>query len=162
VHHRPGDHDPLRLAAGDVVRLVVAAVGQAEELEQLVRPAVALAARHAVVGGVEDQVLADRERPVEVRALRHHGQLRPCPHRVAGDVDPADPGNAASELDARREHADRRRLARAVRAEEAEHLAPLDGERDAVDGVHRGFRVALLEALHLDRRPVLAPRRHPS
>jgi hypothetical protein len=94
--------------------------------------------------------------------MRYHGQLRPRPHRVAGDVDPADPGNAAGELHPGREHADRRRLAGAIWPEEAEYLAPLDGERDAVDGVRRGLRIALLEALHLDRRPVLAPHRHRS
>ena len=37
--------------------------------------------------------------------------------------------------DAGREHADRGRLAGTVGAEEPKHLAPLDGERDAVHGI---------------------------
>ena len=39
-----------------------------------------------------------------------------------------------------REHADRRRLAGAVGAEQAEDLTALDGEGDAVDGVARAGR----------------------
>src|SRR5579862_2109104 len=51
---------------------------------------------------------------------------------------------------ARRQDADRRRLPGAVRAEEAEDLARVDLERDAVDGVHLGLRVALDEVLDAD------------
>jgi hypothetical protein len=162
VHHRAGDHDPLRLAAGHVVGLVVPALAQAEQLEQLVGAAVALCRRHAMVGGVEDQVLPDRERAVEVRPLRHDGQMGPRPHRIAGDVDAAHPGDAARAPHPRREDADGRRLARAVGAQEPEDLAALDAERDPVDGVHGSLRVALDEALHLHRRPALARNRHRS
>ena len=123
VHQRPRDHHPLRLAAGEEVGLDARALEQAELLQQLVRPRLALARRHAVVGGVEDQVVADRDRAVEVVALRHDRELRGAPHRVAADVDAADARRAARRAHARREHADGRRLAGAVRAEQPEHLA---------------------------------------
>ena len=77
VHERPRDHHALRLPAGEEVRLVARAIEQAELVEQLVGARLALARRHAVVGGVEDQVVADRERAVEVAALRHDRDLLP-------------------------------------------------------------------------------------
>ena len=57
---------------------------------------VALARRDAVVGGVEDQVVADRERAVEVAALRDDRERAARAHRVGDDVDAGDRGRAAS------------------------------------------------------------------
>ena len=48
------------------------------------------------------------------------------------------------------EDLDRRRLARAVRAEQADHLAALDAEREAAHGLD--VAVALPQVVHLDRR----------
>ena len=90
VHQRAGDHHPLRLAAGEQVGLDFAAVEQPELLEQLVGAAVALGGRDAVVGGVEDEVAPDRERAVEVPALRHDGEHAARRDRVGGDVDAGD------------------------------------------------------------------------
>ena len=66
------------------------ALEQAELLEQLVGARLALARRDAVVGGVEDQVVAHRERAVEVAALRNDRELPARLDRVADDVDAAD------------------------------------------------------------------------
>jgi hypothetical protein len=159
VHHRPGDHDPLRLAARDEVDLVGRPVGEPEQLEEFVGAPVALGRRDAVVRGVEGQVLADRERAVEVVALRHHGEDAARPHGVGGDVDADHPGGARAQPDAGREHADRGRLAGAVWSEQPKHLAAVDGERDAVHGIRGRLRIALLEPLHLDRKPALIGRR---
>src|SRR4051812_42298527 len=49
----------------------------------------------------------------------------------------------------RRQHADGRRLAGAVRSEQTEHLAVADGERDAVERLD--LAVALAQLLHRDR-----------
>ena len=46
-----------------------------ELLEQLVRARLSHLRRDAVVGGVEDQVVADRERAVEIAPLRHDREL---------------------------------------------------------------------------------------
>ena len=149
VHQRPRDHHALRLPAREQVGLDVAALAQPELLEQLVGPRGRLGGRHAVVGGVKGQVAADRHRAVEVAALGDDREHAPGPHRVGADVDAADHRPAAGGLHARGQHPDRGRLAGAVRAEQAEHLAGLDRERDPVDRVDRRLRVALDEV----RRP---------
>ena len=64
-------------------------------------------------------------------------------HRVGGHVDAADRRAPLVGPDARREHADGRRLARAVGPEQAEHLTGPDAERDPVDRVDRRLRIAL-------------------
>ena len=150
VHERAGNHHPLRLAAGEEVRLVSRAVEQAELVEHLVRAALTLAGGHAVVGGVEDEVVADRDRAVEVAALRNDGDLLPRAHGIPDDVDASDERSAAGRPYTRRQHPDRRRLPRAVRAEQPEHLAGRDRERNAVDGVHGRLRISLDEIEHLD------------
>ena len=65
-------------------------VDQPELRQQLVRARLALARRHAVVGGVEDQVVADRDRAVEVAALRHDRELAAGPTGSRDDVDAVD------------------------------------------------------------------------
>ena len=151
VHERAGDHHPLTLSAGEEVGLVAGAVEQPELVEQLVGPLLALARRHAVVGGVEDEVVPDRDGAVEVALLRHDGELRPRPHRIADHVHPADAGRPGSGPDASRQHPDSRRLSGPVGAEQAEHLAGGGGEGHAVDRVHGRLRIPLDEVANLDR-----------
>jgi class 3 adenylate cyclase len=143
MHERAGDHHPLRLPSGEEVRLVARAVEQPELIEQLVGPLLAFARGDAVVSGVEDEVVADRDRPVEIALLGDDGQLPSRTHGIARDVDPAEPRRAGSRPDAGRHHPHRRRLPRAIRAEQAEDLSGRDLEGHAVDGVHRRLRIAL-------------------
>jgi class 3 adenylate cyclase len=150
VHERAGDHHALGLPAGEEVRLVARTVEQAELLEQLIGALVALPRRHAVVRRVEDEVVADRDRPVEVAPLRHDGELLPRPHGVADDLDAADPGQPGRGPDPGREHAHRGRLPRSVRTEQPQDLSRAGSERDAVDGVHRCARIPLDELDDLD------------
>jgi hypothetical protein len=154
VHHRPGDHDPLGLAARHEVDLVGRPVGQAEQLEELVGAAVALGRRHAVIGGVEGQVLADRERAVEVgRCGTTASMLRA---RTASAVTSMPTTRTTPAVSRTRVVSTPIVvvLPGAIWAQEPEYLAPLDGEGDAVDRVHRGLRVALLEPLDLDCQPL--------
>ena len=124
VHERAGDHHALRLPAREEVGLVPRAVEQAELVEQLVGPPLALARRDAVVGGVEDQVVADRDRAVEVAAAaaRRRAAPGPAPGSRTTSTPPmrAAPGGRP---DAGRQHPDGRRLSGPVRAEQPEHLA---------------------------------------
>src|SRR5207248_8946340 len=62
-------------------------VEQPELSQQLVRSRLAHAWQYAVVGGMEDEVVANRQRPVEVVALRNDRQLPARLHGVADDVD---------------------------------------------------------------------------
>jgi len=101
-----------------------------------------LAAGHTVVGGMEDEVVADRERAIEVAALRHDRELSACLDRLGCDVDPADPCSSRAGTHPGGEDADRRRLAGPVRTEQPEDLGRLDREADPVDGIDCPTRVA--------------------
>jgi hypothetical protein len=92
------------LAAREQVRLHVAALAQAELLEEVVRSHGRLGPADAVVGGVEDEVLADRDRAVEVAALWHDREPAARPYRIPDDVDATDRRPAAVGPDARGEH----------------------------------------------------------
>ena len=137
VHDRPRHHQPLRHAARQLVDVRRGPVREPELLEQLARPCVRVARAHAEVAAVEVQVLGDVERAVERVGLRHDaddllGRRGPGDH-----VDAADDRRALGRDDPGRQHPDGRRLARAVRAEQAEDLAPADAQVEVLDGPER-------------------------
>src|SRR4029077_13786468 len=105
-------------------------------------------ARLRVVAGEHAEALGDGEVRVERRGLEHHADpLAPfwaCPLRV--DAQHFDAAGVAVAVPL--EDLDSRRLARPVRAEQAEDLARLDGEVDAPDRLE--VAVGLSQALHLD------------
>jgi hypothetical protein len=76
VDERPRDRQPALHAAGQWLDLVVRALAQLGELEELVRPARGLCARQPEVAAVDDEVLARRELFVERVALGHDAELR--------------------------------------------------------------------------------------
>ena len=86
----------------------------------------------AVELGEVAQVVARREPLVEA-AVAAEDVADPLPHlaRVVDDVEAEHARLPARREEQRDQHLDRRRLAGAVRAEQAEQLALLDGERDA-------------------------------
>ncbi len=145
VHERPRDHHPLHLTTGEEIDLLVPALREAELSEELVGPRVALARRHAVISGVEQQVLTKRQRPVEVVALGDDREPAAGGDWVRDDVDAGDERAARGAPRSRREDADRRRLACAIRAEQAEDLAARDREADRIDRGRGAPRVALHE-----------------
>ncbi len=83
VHQRAGDHHPLRLSAGEQVGLVLARSSSPNCSSSSSARALALARWDAVVRRVEDQVVADRDRAVEVAALRHDRECATCADRIA-------------------------------------------------------------------------------
>src|SRR5262249_29309504 len=89
----------------------------------------------AVRAGEEAEVLLDREIRVEGEGLRHvpGGALDAL--ALPRDVPPGDAGVAGGRRDQSAQHADRGRLAGAVRAEETEDRAALDLEREPDDGI---------------------------
>jgi hypothetical protein len=90
------------------------------------------------------------EQPAVVRAEAHlRGDRRVAPGTLSDDEDPPE---ARCEL--ARDAPEERRLARAVRAEEAGH-ARLDRDRDVVD--RDDAAVPLGELLHLDARALAHP-----
>ena len=115
------------------------------------RPRLALAGRaaaQAVDAAEEAEVLAHREVVVEAEALAHVADPPLHALGVLRDVDAEHEAGAGGGGEQAAQHADRRRLAGAVRAEEAEDLALVHAERDPVDG-HEGAE-ALGELADLD------------
>jgi hypothetical protein len=88
VHERARDHEALRHAAGVAGHAVVLAVAQAQFVEEGVGALLALAVRHAVIGGVEGEDLAHAQAAVEVALLRDHGDALLDADGVAGHVEP--------------------------------------------------------------------------
>src|SRR4029077_2076618 len=74
----------------------------------------------------------------------------PGGERIGRDVGAGNTGTATRGSDRGREHADGRRLARAVRPEQPERLAGCDLEVDALDGLD-STRVGLAKFAHVDR-----------
>ena len=143
VHERTGERDTLSLSARELRRLPVPEPFQPHERQDVLGAASALRSRHLLHaqpvldvllhGHVREEgvVLKDR---VDVARVR--GKSR---HVFAAELDrafvrPLEPGD----------HAQRRRLARARRAEHREELAATDLEIDPVDGGH--VAVALAQA----------------
>src|SRR4029077_2639816 len=73
----------------------------------------------------------------------------PGGERIGRDVGAGNTGTATRGSDRGREHADGRRLARAVRPEQPERLAGCDLEVDALDGLDSA-RVGPAEFAHVD------------
>ena len=91
VHDRPGDHQPLRHAARQLVDVGAGPVGEPELLEQLAGLAVCFARVHAEVATVEEEVLGDVERTVEGVRLRHDADHLLGGRGLGDHVDAADP-----------------------------------------------------------------------
>jgi hypothetical protein len=96
------------------------------------------------------QVLAGGCLAVGAAALGDHADRAPHPRRLGANVIPRDPRRALVRPRQRGEDAHRGRLAGAVRAEQAEDRALLDGERQTVERPDV-TRIFLDEALRLYR-----------
>ena len=108
-------------------------VGDPDALDDTLHLAREVLAAHPVQPAAERHELARRQVRVDVRVL---GEEADVAHRLGGgDLLPEDRGLAARGEDEPREHLDRRRLAGAVGAEEAEDVAAAHLERDAAHGL---------------------------
>ena len=148
MHQAARDLQAPSHAAGVGLDLLVTAVPEVDHLEHLTHPGRDGAGVDAVELGVEAEVLLGGEVAVERRVLEHEADVPADVVALAGDVEAAHAGGAGGGPRQRAEHVDRRALAGAVGAEEAEDLAGSDGERDAADGLD--LAVGLDEVLDLD------------
>src|SRR5262249_28999984 len=103
-----------------------------------------LRARDAEEAAVVVEVLPDRQRTVECVRLRDDADLALDIGWVPGHIEARDERAAAGRDDCRRQHPDRRRLAGAVRAQNAEELAAPHLEVEPVDGDERAVDLAQL------------------
>ena len=158
LDQRVGDAEALEHAPRVLLGLVVGPGRQADLLERLVDRRIRLGLRDPVQAGRVAQVLAPGQVRVEADRVREVADAALDLERAAGRVEPDDAGLALGRLGQPEEHQDRRRLAGAVLAEQAEDLAGLDLEIEMVDGDE--VAVGLGQAAGPDRgaRPVVASR----
>ena len=147
---RPAHRDPLALSAGELARLPLQVLGQPEQLGHLAHAPVALRARDVRHLEREGDVRGDGQVRVERVVLEHHRDVAPL-RRQVGHVAVADVDGARVDLLEAGEHAQRRRLPGARRADEHHELAVLHVE---VERVHRRRRRAGIDARRLDEADV--------
>ena len=149
---RAGERDALALAAGQLVRVVLGAVREPDELEALGQAPVRRRAEADVAG--------DRQVREQRALLEDHAdaaRLGLDPLAGAGDRAAADPHAAGVGPLEAGDQPQQRRLARAARAEHGEEAAALEPQVDAVDG--EPLVEAAREAVCLDRWRLLGHRR---
>ena len=148
VHQAAGDLQAPSHAAGVRLHRRVTAVPEVDHLEHLAHPRRDDLGVDAVELGVQAEVLLGGEVAVERRVLEHEADVPADGVALADDVEAAHAGGTGRGPGERAQHVDRRALAGAVGAEEAEDLAASDGERDTADGLD--LAVGLDECLDLD------------
>ena len=129
AYQRERERQALALATGEPLCRGTGDVFEADQAEQFTRVAWVV-----VVGGEEPERSSGAHHRVGAATLEHHADERRDGRPVASgivaeDADVAGVGDAVA-----LQRLDRGRLAGAVRAEQAEDLARLGAERDAVDG----------------------------
>ncbi len=127
-------------------------VGQAELVEELVGQLLAPRPRHPVIAGVEEQVLADRQRAVQIVLLGDHAEYPTGADRVGDHVDAGHAGPSPGGADPGGQDPDGRGLAGTVRSEEPEDLAAPHLEADPGQRVAGSLRIAL-DQIGRPRRP---------
>ncbi|MGF6416251.1 hypothetical protein OKW37_008010 [Paraburkholderia sp. MM5482-R2] len=137
---RARNRDALLLAAGQLPGIAFGERAQPHHVERLANARVALRLRYTPHFQTERDVLRNGHVRKQRVALKHHAgiALVGCEPR---DLGVADPDFAVARLDEARDHAQRRRLAAAARAEERDQFALGDIERHVGD---RGRRTVLL------------------
>jgi len=131
VEEAPREVELLLHAAGELLDSAVRRLREADAVEDLLDPPVALADVDAVDVGEVPQVLASADPVVEPSlAAEHEANPRPEFARLTNDVEAEHLGGTARRDEERGEHLRERRLARAVRPEQAEDLPGIDVEVD--------------------------------
>ena len=143
---RGGQLQALAHAHGEATDLALGVARQADQLEHLVGARLVVAAgprRHAQVG-------PGAPRRVEAGRFEHgtDGRGRVLEVLVVAPGDGGRPGGGVHQAE---QHAQGRRLPRAVGAEEAGDAPGLDGEREVVDGQH--FPEVFGQPVDLDGKP---------
>ena len=133
VDERPGDQQPPPHPAGELVHARVAAVDEVRQLERALDRVAPLGASDPVEVREDEQVLLDRERHVEVVELRRDAELRARLLRLVRqpEAEHLELALVGDRLRGQQPH--RRRLAGAVRPEQADARALGDVEVETVD-----------------------------
>eukprot|EP00160_Parvularia_atlantis_P010483 Unigene2049_Nuclearia_a/m.6374 Unigene2049_Nuclearia_a/g.6374 ORF Unigene2049_Nuclearia_a/g.6374 Unigene2049_Nuclearia_a/m.6374 type:complete len:589 (+) Unigene2049_Nuclearia_a:424-2190(+) len=148
---RNRDRQPALLATRQAARLAEAEARERDAREGVVDGRLLLLRLDALEARVEVQVLLDRELGPQDVVLRAHAHAPVDRIHLFADFVASQEAFAVRRLVQAREDANQRRLAGAVRTEQAKDEAALDSERDALDG-----QLAAVELLHVakDERAV--------
>src|SRR5271170_2237133 len=136
VGNRPRDLHPLLQPSGQLIGKAFATLLQQKLVEQLVGARLGVAAAETEIAAMEEEVLKDAERSVEGVVLRHHADVPPRQRRLRANISARAPHPARRWQRAGRADADGGCLARALWSEQAENLALLDRQIDAVHSNH--------------------------
>ena len=129
-----GERGPLAEPLGQAPGERAATVREPDDLEHLGDATLASGRRETLEPCEEGEVVLDRQSQVQPGVLRHHRDPAPDLDCMCGvEWHPGDLCSARRRREKRREHPHRGCLPGAVRAEEAEHLPPVDVECQAVD-----------------------------
>ena len=134
LDERPAERDALLLAAGHLARLALEQVRDVERLGDALHARLDLGLGPVLELEPERDVVVRGHVRVERVVLEHH-RHPPLVGRDVGDVLVAEEDPAAVEAIEARDHAQRRALAAARRAEERDERAVGDLEREVVDGL---------------------------
>jgi len=143
--------EPPALAAAVAADRAVDQLREAERVDEVADAARGRARLDSPEAGVQVEMAPAGQGAVDHRLLEDDAADAPCRQRFPHDVEAADARRPAARRDRRRQHADRGRLARAVRPQQAEHLTVRDVEVDPADGLHSA-RVGLAKLSYLDHR----------
>ena len=135
VDQRGGEVEAALHAARVAGDAPVEGVTEIDQLAELLGAAIGIAGRQAVQPTLQPQQLAPGLAGIERRLLEGDADAQPDLAGVLDDVEAGDGRLAARRRQQRAQHPHGRRLAGAVRAEEAVDLAAPDLEVDAGDGV---------------------------
>ena len=133
VQQRLRQPDPAAVALGESVDRLFQYVCERQPVGRLVTAPGHLGAGVAAHPGDEIEEAFRGHVAVGGSAFRQVAQVGLGAQRVAPDVGAADERGARRRRQEAGDHLHRRRLAGAVRPQEPQHLAPRDGEGDAVD-----------------------------
>ena len=132
---RAGELEPTPLTAAVAAHGPIDERRDAERVRQFGDACLRRARLDLPQARVDLEVTAPGKRAVDDRLLEHDAADATGGQRLAHDVEAADARGPAGRQDRGRQDADGRRLARAVRPEQPEHLAGADLEIDPGDGL---------------------------
>ncbi len=128
------ERDALLLAARKLLRLALQKLVQAEHGGGAVDRGLDVGFRGLLVAQAESQIVVDAHVLVERVVLEHHGDVAVARRQVVDHL-PADPDVAAGDVFQAGDHAQRRRLAAAGRADQSDELLVRYFEVDVLYGV---------------------------
>ena len=137
LHEPHGDIETAALAPGEVGHLGPLLAGEVQTVHELLRPGARGTPAHAEHHTLGHQLVQGPLAVARAVALAHVAEPSSDLGRVGADVEARDTGSTRGRGCEGAEHAHRRRLARAVGAEDRDGLSAPDSEVDTAHRVHR-------------------------